>query len=326
MENRPFVTAAQVASCIQAEVVGNSDERIYGIALLRDSTPEYLTYMNLHQLRKDIEAVKARVILIPPAIALPRNRTFIMTGRAIPEVLDSVTELMIEQGMYERHTAKPPLIAESADIAESAVIGNGSIIGADAVIQGGVVIGENVKIGRSSIIKANSVICSGTIIGNHTSIGCGSVIGDDSFEYAQTMEGWKKIRNVGHVEIGDDVIIGANVTIDRGTIGVTRIGNATQIGNLVQIAHEVRIGAHCHIVSHTAFAGWCEIGDYVDVYGQAAFANHVKVGNHAVVYARAGVTKDIPEYGSVSGYPAISHMKHMKMQARLRKLLSDERS
>jgi UDP-3-O-[3-hydroxymyristoyl] glucosamine N-acyltransferase len=132
----------------------------------------------------------------------------------------------------------------------------------------------------------------------------GTVIGSDGFGYVLDGGCHRKVPQIGNVIIGDDVEIGANVTIDRGALGPTIIGKGTKIDNLVQIAHNVVVGEHCLIVSQAGISGSTKLGNYVIIAGQVGLAGHLKIGNHVVVAAQSGVMHDIPDGEKWLGYPA----------------------
>jgi UDP-3-O-[3-hydroxymyristoyl] glucosamine N-acyltransferase len=143
------------------------------------------------------------------------------------------------------------------------------------------------------------------VLSNRVIVHAQAVIGADGFGYQFQNGRYAKIPQLGHVEIGDDVEIGAGATIDRGTFGPTRIGEGTKIDNLVMVGHNCRLGRHNVLVAQSGFAGSCETGDHVVVAGQAGIVDHVSIGAGAVVSAQAGVTKDVPANERVLGSPAM---------------------
>ncbi len=211
-------------------------------------------------------------------------------------------------------------IEEKVGIGAYTVIGNNVKIGKETKIGPGVVIGNNVTIGERCIIYPKVSIYDYCYIGNNVILHSGCVIGGDGFGYVWDGKIHVKIPHIGKVIIEDDVEIGVNSTIDRGTFGETRIGKGTKIDNLVTIAHNVKIGENCIIVGQTGIAGSSEIGNNVIIAGQSGISDHVKVGNKVIILARSGVTKDVSDNSIVSGFPARSHKEELKWQALLRRL------
>ncbi len=184
-----------------------------------------------------------------------------------------------------------------------AMIGAHAMIGSGSTIGAGVIVGPNVKIGRNCSIAAGaSVLCCH--IGNGVIIHNGARIGQDGFGYAADSAGMSKIVQIGRVIIQDHVEIGANTTIDRGTMDDTIIGEGTKIDNQVQIGHNVRIGRHCAIVAKVGIAGSTVIGDGVMIGGAAGLNGHITIGDGVQIAAMSGVIADIPAGQKYGGNPA----------------------
>lgn len=313
-----YVTAQEIADCVYGVVEGDKDAKIYGLALPFDSKQEDLTFIGNTMMLKKISQIDAHVMITPPFVKLPKGKTYIKTARAIEEILDKLILFLIDKGIYKKYVQKVATIATTAKISSNSIIGKNTSIGEGSIIENFVSIGDHVSIGTHCHIKSGVSIEEGTCIGNHVMIESGTKIGVRSFEYGQREGEWVRIPNIGAVIIGDYVDIGANTTVERGTIGNTVIGRGTKIGNLVEIAHEVKIGEDCKIVAHTALAGWVSIGNNTIIYGQCGVSNHVHIGNHVVVLAKSGVTKDIEDGQVVSGFPASDHSKQMRFQAALK--------
>jgi UDP-3-O-[3-hydroxymyristoyl] glucosamine N-acyltransferase len=150
----------------------------------------------------------------------------------------------------------------------------------------------------------NVTVYPRTQFGRRVRIHAGSVIGSDGFGYVLDGGFHRKVPQIGNVVIGDDVEIGANVTVDRGALGSTVIGKGTKIDNLVQVAHNVQIGEHCILIGQAGIAGSSKLGSYVILAGQAGVAGHLKIGSQAVIAAQSGVMNDIPDGEKWFGSPA----------------------
>jgi UDP-3-O-[3-hydroxymyristoyl] glucosamine N-acyltransferase len=161
------------------------------------------------------------------------------------------------------------------------------------------------QLGDDVCLFPNVVLYRQTQIGHRVTIHAGTVIGSDGFGYVLDEGRHRKVLQLGNVVIHDDVEIGANSAIDRGTLGSTVIGQGTKIDNLVHVAHNVVMGRHCLIMGQVGFAGSTQLGDYVVVASQSGIADHLKLGNQVVIGAKSGVMRDIPDGGRMLGIPAV---------------------
>ena len=171
-------------------------------------------------------------------------------------------------------------------------------------MQSGNSVGADSKLAEDVNLFPNVTIYPRTEIGRRVRIHAGTVIGSDGYGYVLDGGFHRKVPQIGSVIIGDDVEIGANVTVDRGALGPTVIGKGTKIDNLVQIAHNVEIGEHCLVIAQVGIAGSTKLGNYVVLAGQAGIGGHLKIGNQVTVGAQSGVMTDIPDKSTWLGAPA----------------------
>lgn len=186
-------------------------------------------------------------------------------------------------------------IDSSAHVGPHCVIGERVNIGARAILQAGSVVDDDCALAEEVNLFPNVTLYPRTQIGKRVRIHANSVIGSDGFGYVQDGPVHRKIPQIGNVVIGDDVEIGAGVTIDRGALGSTVVGRGTKIDNLVQIAHNVQVGEGCLLVAQVGIAGSSKLGNYVVLAGQVGVAGHLKIGNQVIVGAKSGVMHDIPD-------------------------------
>lgn len=212
-------------------------------------------------------------------------------------------------------------LAEEVAIGPLAVVEAGVTIGQRSVVGAQVYIGKGSRIGADCRLHPQVMIREGVEIGDRVMIHSGAVIGSDGFGYLRDSQGVRvKIPQVGRVIVEDDVEIGANVTIDRATMGTTRIRRGTKIDNLVQIAHNVVVGADTVIAALSGISGSAKIGDRVTLAGQVGIADHVEIGDDATVGAKSGVAKRIPPGGVFLGYPAVPHLEFKRTLAAVKRI------
>ena len=246
------------------------------------------------------------------------------TGRSIIEVAHPRQALVRLLHLFHPEAQKEPMIHVRAVISSKADLGSGVFVGPNAVIEEDVVInngchihanvyiGHGSRIGEQTEIFPNVTIYPRTIIGKRVRIHGGTVIGSDGFGYLTLDSGeLEKIPQVGFVEIEDDVEIGANCTIDRATMGSTRILSGVKLDNQVQIGHNSEIGKNCIIVAQTGISGSVRMGDHCVLAGQVGISDHVELKPGTVIGAQSGVVRDIGP-GRWVGYPAIPVIKALR--------------
>ncbi len=219
------------------------------------------------------------------------------------------------------------LVFPGAVIDPEACIGPFCVVEQDAVIEKGAVlralvfIGRTSRIGEGSTLEPMVVVMEGTAIGKNCLVHAGSVLGCDGFGFDRTPEGVPvKVPQIGRVVLEDEVEIGACSTVDRATIGETRIGARTKTDDHVHVGHNARTGNDCLLVAFTGMAGSSSLGNGVTMAARSGTADHVHVGDGAVLTGCAGATKDVPERSVMSGFPARDHREDMKSQVLLRRL------
>ncbi len=199
------------------------------------------------------------------------------------------------------------VIEPFAIVKKAARIGMGTYIGAHAYID------EGVSIGKHCDIHAHTAIFGNTRIGDFVTVHSNTVVGKEGFGYLKRKKKYERLRHIGGVVIRDYVEIGSNVTIDRGTIGDTVIGEGAKIDNQVHIAHNVKLGKNCIVMGQVGIAGSTKIGDNVILCGQVGISDHLEIGDDVIVYAKSGVFKPLSSDKEYSGIPAREH--HLVLKA-----------
>lgn len=304
-----------IAELLGGEITGNPDTDIKGVSGLEDAGEGDITFAaDLKHIRQardsrascimvkepvpDLDRAQLRVS--DPHYAFIRLLRHFHEGPRRPQGISSLA--FIGQGVT---------LGEEVSIDAFAYVSSGASVGSRTVIYPGVFLGDDVSVGKDCILYPNVVIREGVRVGDRVIVHAGTVVGSDGFGYVRREGKHHKIPQVGGVTVGDDVEIGANVTIDRATTGTTVIGRGTKIDNLVQVGHNVKIGEDSIIVGQVGIGGSSSIGSSVILAGQAGISDHISIEDGSVIGAQAGVTKDIPG-GTYSGYPAMPHREWLR--------------
>ncbi len=211
-------------------------------------------------------------------------------------------------------------IAAGVRIAPGATVGARTVIAQGCVIHPGVHVGDDCVLGEECELFPGVVLYRRTKLGRNVSVHANSVLGSDGYGYVLVNGQHRKVPQVGWVEVGDEVEIGACVTVDRGVLGPTRIGSGTKIDNQVQVAHNVQVGEHCLLVSQSGISGSTKIGRYVTLAGKVGVVGHIEIGEKSVVGGNSVVAKSLPPGSFVTGYPARPHREWMEVQAAVNRL------
>jgi UDP-3-O-[3-hydroxymyristoyl] glucosamine N-acyltransferase len=218
------------------------------------------------------------------------------------------------------HAMYPDRSAGSGRIHPTARIGRGVTLGARVRLDAFVVLENGVSVGDDSELGPNVICCVGTRIGRRCLIKPGAVLGSPGFGFVGESTSHVRIPHIGGCIIEDEVEIGSNCTVDRGSISDTVIGAGTKLDNLVHVGHNARLGARCLVMGGSVIAGSAEIGDEVIIAGHSAVGGHFRVGDRARIGAMSGVISAVPDGGVVSGFPARPHRQFLRAQAALYRL------
>jgi UDP-3-O-[3-hydroxymyristoyl] glucosamine N-acyltransferase len=317
-------TAAEIARELQGEVRGDGSTVLTGFAPADRARLGDLTFAENETFFLRAEASAASAILVAGEFTSQRKALIRVDNARV--AFARVLPLFFPEPSFAAGIHATAIVAASARVDPSAhlgpycVVGDHVRIGARTVLQGGNHVGVNSQLGEDVVIFPTVTIYPRTQIGNRVRIHSGSVIGSDGFGYVLDQGRHRKVPQAGNVIIGDDVEIGANVTVDRGTLGSTIIGKGTKIDNLVQIGHNVVIGEHSLLVAQVGIAGSSKLGNYVTLGGQVGITGHLKIGNHAIVAAQSGVMHDIKDGEKHLGSPSIEDRQAKRQIITLRQL------
>ncbi len=307
--NKRPIQLKDLAVYLGCELWGEGEVEVWGVEGIEEAGPGDLTFVaNKKYLGKLATTKASAVILAPeaPEVPLPSLRT------AAPKLaLARALELFYPPYL------PPPGIHPTAVIAPSARIGSHAFIGPYVVIGDEVTIGNNarifahtviyprVQIGDDFVAHAGVVIREGSIIGNRVILQSGVVIGGDGFGYEPEPGKIQRVPQVGRVILEDEVEVGANTTIDRATVGATRIRRGSKIDNLVMIAHGCEVGERCLLAAQVGLAGSTKLEEGVMMGGQVGAAGHLTVGKNTMVAAQSGIPHSVPPGSVIGGYPAV---------------------
>ena len=321
----PFTPAAVAAAAGGTVSPSAAERRLVGVAALAAAGPDQVGFLDNRKYLPDLKATRAGAVLVHPDLAahVPEGTVAILTP-APHAAWARVAALFhplppVVPGIHPSAVVDPTArVDASAEIGPLVVIGPGAEIGPRCRIGPLAAIGANCTIGADCRIGAHTTL-SHALLGARVTLFPGVRIGQDGFGFAITDRGFLSVPQLGRVVIEDDVEIGANCTIDRGSLRDTVIGTGTRLDNLVQIGHNVHIGRWCVIVAQVGISGSTTLEDHVMIGGQAGLNGHVRVGRGARIGAQAGVISDLPAGAEVLGSPAQPLRAFLRQVAWLRR-------
>ena len=326
-EGPRLLTADAIAQLVGGELRGDGAVQLSAVAPLDRAGDADLTFLAAPRYAPLFSTTRAAAALISPELADQPGqvRARIVVARPHEAMLRVLPELYAAPARVSGVHATAVIgrgttLGRDVSLGAHVVIGRDVVLGDRVTLDAGTVVGEEVRIGDDSHLYANVSVYPRARIGRRVLVHAGARIGSDGFGYVFRDGAHQKIPHVGRCVISDDVEIGANTTIDRGSIDDTVIGPGTKIDNLVHIGHNVRIGALCLVMAQVGIAGSTHIEDGAILAGQAGLAGHLTVGKGARLGAQAGVFGDVPAGETWSGYPARPHKEALRAQAALFRL------
>jgi UDP-3-O-[3-hydroxymyristoyl] glucosamine N-acyltransferase len=324
-------TAQQIAEILNGEIVGNAEVEVNSLAKIEEGKKGDLCFLANEKYTPHIYTTKASIVIVNTSFISDTEIT--ATLIKVEDAYSSFSQLL---ELYNKMQFNELGVSKKSDIDENCSIGDAVFVGAFTSICEGVTIGNNVKIhpncyigknvtiGDNSIIYPNVSIYHNCKIGGNNIIHSGVVIGSDGFGFAPNAENnYDKISQIGNVIISDNVEIGANTTIDRATMGSTKIGKGVKLDNLIQIAHNVEVGDHTVIAAQAGVAGSSKIGKNCMIGGQTAVSGHLTIADEVKIAGQSGIASSIKQVGKIVQGPMAFDIKDFQRSYIIFKKLPD---
>ncbi len=308
---------SEIADAIGGRLEGDPDKYIESVSPFETALSEHITYAGKPVFIDQIPQSSAGAVIVPEKVMVPGKNLiyapipYVAFAKVLqmffppPAISGSISPLA--------SIGKDLMYGDNVEISPNVFIGNRVKLGSRVRICPGVFIGDDVQIGSDVTVYPNVSIMDRTVIGNRVIVNAGTVIGSDGFGFAPDGHRYHKIPHTGYVQIDDDVELGANNTVDRGTFGRTWIKQGVKTDNLVQIAHNVTVGEHSVLVAQVGIAGSTSIGNHAVIAGQAGIAGHLKIGDRVTVGPQAGIARNVESGRTVSGTPEMPHRLWLKV-------------
>ncbi len=317
---------SELAARVGARLSGEGDAVVTGVAPIEEAGPGQVTFLASPKYNRAARGSKASAIIAKDRLE-GAQAAFLLSDNPY-YTFACVVELFHPPvrpaaGVSPMASIHPGArVGKDVSVAPFVVLGEGATIGDRTALYPGVVVGEEASVGEDCLLYPHVVLYHDVRIGSRVILHAGCVIGSDGFGFAPSREGYRKIPQVGTVEIGDDVEIGANTTVDRAALGVTRILRGTKLDNLIQVGHNVVIGSDTVIAAQAGISGSCKIGNRVMIGGQAGLAGHLEIEDGIMLGAKCGVpdTLHASEAKVWSGIPVMPHPTWLRMSMLLPKL------
>ena len=323
------ITLQQLATQLDLEFKGDANLEITGVASLEKAQAGELCFLAQSKYLRDIQDSQYSVLIVPPSTDLSLiNRAVILSTNPQYSFSQAIALICPEKvdndnsGIHASvQLADSAIFGDDVSIGALSVIGEHVVIGRGARIGAGCIIEDNVQIGTDCLLHSRVTLAHEVIIGDRCQFHSGAVIGSDGFGLVEQDQHWIKVPQLGTVEIGNDVEIGANTTVDRGALDNTVIEDGCKLDNLIQVAHNVHIGAHTAIAACVGIAGSAVIGKHCKIGGASAVLGHLSVADNVMITAMSLVSKDIKQSGVYSsGTPLMENSQWHKNNVRYKAL------
>ena len=307
-EKTDKISLKAICKTLNINNISKKNYFFYDIKTLNEASKNDLTFLHSSKYLNLIPKIKSNFVITSSKFKKHQLKKNLLIVDNVLLAVAKITELFYPNSINENFISKKEInndylssknivLGSNVIIGKSVKIGKNTFIGHNSIIEDNVIIGNNCNIGSNVIIKKS-------ILGNNVNILDGAIIGKKGFGFFPKKNNNIRYPHIGMVIIGNNVEIGSNNTIDRGSLGNTIIGENTFLDNQVHIAHNVKIGKNCIITAQVGFAGSSEVGDNVSIGGQAGVSGHLKIGNNVQIGGGSGVLKNIPDNTKVMGYPA----------------------
>lgn len=321
------VKAGEIAHVLRGTLHGDPEVKVSGIAKIEEGSPTDISFIADAKYLSYLNDTKAGVLIIssdllngktnhPCIIEVPNAR------QSLAQILSHFHKPIQKQGISpSSHIHQSAEVDSSAYVGDMVYIGQGSRVESGAQLHPTAYIGENVHIGENTVVYPGAKILRGSKIGKHCIIQSGAVIGAEGFGfYTDQSNQYNRVYHAGNVVLEDHVEIGANTTIDRGSVGDTVLKKGVKLDNLIQVAHNVEIGEDTAIAAQAGVAGSAKIGSQCKIGGQVGVVGHLSVGDNVMIAAQSGIGKDVPSGSIVQGSPAFDVKTYKKSYVLFRKL------
>ena len=309
----------ELAEWVKGTVVGDGEFEISGVASIEEACPGEITFIGNPKYLPKLGETRASAVIVSKEVTQSDKPLLCVANPYL--AFAKILILFSEKPYHPKGIDSNAWISPTATLGKDltiypfAYVGDRCSIGDRVTLYPGVSIGEDSTIGENSILYSNVSIYPGTTIGKRVILHSGVVVGSDGFGYVKEGKRNVKIPQIGKVEIGDEVEIGANTTVDRATFGKTIIQKGVKIDNLVQVAHNVLIGEESILCAQVGISGSTKIGENVTLAGQVGVVDHTEIGDNVMVGAQAGVTHKLPANQGYVGSPAMPHREFLKVNA-----------